>query len=448
MRCEIFDGTLDLIVGETPIAYIVFPISTSGQLKVSRNNESQVFTNQEIVALANCLRADDLIVDEPLDPQNILWIKDQLLDCEENCDHTPLPQYLPTRLLDVGVEGISEPRLVPATLLRDTTPSSTPIKYATLSYCWGSKEEAAQQLITTQSKFDSYCTRIPENQLTPVIKDAISVCRTIDIKYLWVDALCIIQRDIEDWDRESEMMGMVYCHSYLTIAPLCSSSCLDGFLKPRPPDATIYFQSTIHNHIKGSFWIYECHNDTEAKHGKGNIRIPHPRSRDESHSKWPKRGWTYQERKFASRLLLFGKSMLHFVCGSGSISESNFVVEGINALGGFRWLVPMAYSGERSEDDKRLVSDLWTTINMVNLSQYTYETDLLPSISGIAKACDAILEDTYLAGLWKRNLHYELGRYKPLSNIYYILLIFIATADLSIVCTLLPHNISHCHLIS
>lgn len=417
MRCEIFDGTLDLIVGETPIAYIVFPISTSGQLNVSRNNESQVFTNQEIVALANWLRADDLIVDEPLDPQNILWIKDQLLDCEKNCDHTPLPEYLPTRLLDVGVEGISEPRLVPTTLLRDTTPSSTPIKYATLSYCWGSKEEASQQLITTQSNFDSYCTRIPENQLTPVIKDAIRVCRAIDIKYLWVDALCIIQRDIEDWDRESEMMGMVYCHSYLTIVPLCSNSCLEGFLKPRPSDATIYFQSTIHDHIKGSFWMYECHNDTDLNFGKGTRKIPDPRWRDESHSKWPERGWTYQEQNFASRLLLFGKSMLHFVCETESTSESGFVTQGPNALGGFQGFLAMAYSEDRSEETKCLASDLWTTINTVNRRQYTYETDIFPSISGIAKACDAILEDTYLAGLWKRNLHYELGRYQPLSNI-------------------------------
>ncbi|RYP28955.1 hypothetical protein DL767_006968 [Monosporascus sp. MG133] len=68
----------------------------------------------------------------------------------------------------------------------------------------------------------------------------------------------------------------------------------------------------------------------------------------------------------------------------------------------------MALSEDRSEEIKRYAYGIWSGIMNIRNRQYTYDTDLFPSIAGIAKACGGFLEDTYMAGMWKRNLHTEL----------------------------------------
>lgn len=351
-----------------------------------------------------------MICEDPLNPLNIEWITNEISKCEESCDHIPPPPgYVPTRLIEVGVEGVREPRLVLGKSLRENIPSLDTPKYATLSYCWGSKEDAAQQLKTTASNIDSYYTRIPEDELTPVIRDTIRVCRAVNIKYLWVDALCIIQGDLADWNRESESMGRVYYHSYLTICPLSSSSCLEGFLQPRPPTVNIHFQSTIHDHIQGLFGLYESHNDADLGQPGRTFRVVPPFEVEERLSQWSTRGWTHQEGRFAYRTLSFGKSMLHFSCETEVVSECGFQGRGLGWLSGDKGLLELEYSGDHSQETKYTASNLWQAVTYICSLQFTYATDLLPSISGIAKACASVLEDTYMAGIWKSNLHYELG---------------------------------------
>ncbi len=73
-------------------------------------------------------------------------------------------------------------------------------------------------------------------QLTGVFEGAISVVRTLGIKYLWVDSLCIIQSgdDGADWATESTMMRQYYQNSLFTIAA-ASGTGDRGFLTMRPP---------------------------------------------------------------------------------------------------------------------------------------------------------------------------------------------------------------------
>ncbi|KAK4221800.1 hypothetical protein QBC38DRAFT_491343 [Podospora fimiseda] len=35
------------------------------------------------------------------------------------------------------------------------------------------------------------------------LQDAIIVAKQLDLSYIWIDALCIIQGDVEDWIKES-----------------------------------------------------------------------------------------------------------------------------------------------------------------------------------------------------------------------------------------------------
>jgi hypothetical protein len=56
------------------------------------------------------------------------------------------------------------------------------------------------------------------------------IARYLEFDYLWIDCLCILQDDREDWNREAARMADVYSNAALTIAASRSPDCDDGFL--------------------------------------------------------------------------------------------------------------------------------------------------------------------------------------------------------------------------
>jgi hypothetical protein len=55
--------------------------------------------------------------------------------------------------------------------------------------------------------------------------DAIFIARGLGLSYLWVECLCIIQDDKDDWENESGLMATVYGNSYIKNT---ASSAADG----------------------------------------------------------------------------------------------------------------------------------------------------------------------------------------------------------------------------
>jgi hypothetical protein len=72
-----------------------------------------------------------------------------------------------------------------------------PMPYVCLSYCWGS--DVADITKTTLSNLSDHMEGIRTLSLQKGIQDAIKICRGLEIRYLWVDSLCIIQDDAQDW---------------------------------------------------------------------------------------------------------------------------------------------------------------------------------------------------------------------------------------------------------
>jgi hypothetical protein len=59
------------------------------------------------------------------------------------------------------------------------------------------------------------------------------IARYLDFDYIWIDCLCIVQDDREDWNREAASMADVYSEAVLTIAASRSRDCSDSFLSDR-----------------------------------------------------------------------------------------------------------------------------------------------------------------------------------------------------------------------
>ncbi|OHW91898.1 tol protein [Colletotrichum incanum] len=55
------------------------------------------------------------------------------------------------------------------------------------------------------------------DSLPTTIRDAVEMCRSIGLCYLWVDALCIAQDDENDKLDQITNMGLIYKHSALTV---------------------------------------------------------------------------------------------------------------------------------------------------------------------------------------------------------------------------------------
>jgi hypothetical protein len=57
--------------------------------------------------------------------------------------------------------------------------------------------------------------------------------RKLNLYYLWIDSLCIIQDSSEDWPREAARMTQVYKNAFVTISAASATDCAQGFLQER-----------------------------------------------------------------------------------------------------------------------------------------------------------------------------------------------------------------------
>ncbi|EMD68557.1 hypothetical protein COCSADRAFT_134413, partial [Bipolaris sorokiniana ND90Pr] len=98
--------------------------------------------------------------------------------------------------------------------------------YVALSHCWGNPEN--HPLKTTKENYTERLAGIPLEELPKTFRDAVKITKHIGVKYLWIDSLCIIQDDIEDWKQEAAKMGAVYEYARLTIAAADARDSTEG----------------------------------------------------------------------------------------------------------------------------------------------------------------------------------------------------------------------------
>ena len=86
---------------------------------------------------------------------------------------------------------------------------------------------------TTTGTLAAHCAAIPYEALTKTFSDAVTVTRALDLRYLWIDSLCIVQDSSDDWRTESAQMGHVYQRAELTIAATGAPDGRGGCFLPR-----------------------------------------------------------------------------------------------------------------------------------------------------------------------------------------------------------------------
>ncbi|KAF8969731.1 heterokaryon incompatibility protein-domain-containing protein, partial [Flammula alnicola] len=300
--------------------------------------------------------------------------------------------YLPTRVIDCS--DPSKPRLF-------ETHRQIKGYYCTLSYVWGGEQHQK----TTAANIDTYVREGINVPLPQTIADAIFVTHKLGVRYLWVDALCIIQDSFEDKVKELANMGRIYRDSSLTISVLSAYRADEGFL----PDERTSVVSLGRMLLK-----YDIPRQDPS--------LGYKHQTVATHSPLDERGWCLQESILSPRRLIFQPPYVQYKCRSFSqnftpdrweketasgYSQSDYIL--------FTIAKDTSASGGGVADDK--LRERWEQI----LSSYTrckitVPNDKLVALAGVAEVFQSISQDDYLAGLWRRTLLNDL-LWKPFGPI-------------------------------
>ncbi|KAH6648112.1 heterokaryon incompatibility protein-domain-containing protein, partial [Truncatella angustata] len=123
---------------------------------------------------------------------------------------SPVPLPLPTRVIEI----VDEHNLRLSSSGGGGGGFNSAVgRYVALSYCWGGPQEFA----TTKERLQTLEDGFKASQLPQTLQDAVTVTRSLGVRYLWVDSLCIIQDSEEDKSSELPMMASYYKNAYVTV---------------------------------------------------------------------------------------------------------------------------------------------------------------------------------------------------------------------------------------
>ncbi|KAK0642919.1 heterokaryon incompatibility protein-domain-containing protein [Cercophora newfieldiana] len=351
--------------------------------------------------------------------------------CDEShpkCAHLG-PANLPKRLIDVR-GGV---RLVD-TLVDDDVALDEP--YMTLSHCWGSEKAAHSLLKTTHDTLYGHRQGIAWDVLPQLFRDVITLVRALGCRYVWIDSLCIIQDDPEDWMVESVKMSTVYNDSVLNIAATAMRSSSLGLFRQR-----IHGQGFRDLVVSEAGTIGHALETIEIPTAEGEppifSRVSHDRSHevlygDMEYFRTPmepllSRAWVFQERLLSRRTLHFGASEMLWECRTDCFCECSRIgdahalsARNLNSaslaqdLDGFE--SNARENGTRFIRPKKVLFfdvcagisnplDFWLrAVEEYSFLYLSHERDRPFALVGIAERISRLTGDVYFAGLWLADL--------------------------------------------
>jgi hypothetical protein len=309
----------------------------------------------------------------------------------------PIVSKLPTRVIDVGLRDGAEPTLfVPGPEFKSS--------YIALSYCWGS---GGKRFVLTQDMSEIPNLVLPMKSLPNTLRDAVKITRQLGFRFLWIDALCIIQEgdNGEDFQRESATMHKVYGDATLTLAAAASKNVNEGIYRCPVPPSTLQCKIPYDFDVGPPGTVNVIFEDNQ----EGESRINEPLNT---------RGWTFQERVLPPRVVLFYESQLSWECDSIIINSNG----PLNPLTDHNKDSPGRYSdytvrtqgpsgGVQLSEIETCMAYWRKSIEFYSMRMFTNDTDKLRAISGCAQWIKAKTNDNYMAGLWRSDLRTQLFWY-------------------------------------
>ena len=216
-------------------------------------------------------------------------------------------EYCPRRLLYLGDSGVDQCKLVETKTMDG---AARTVKFAAFSHPWGS-DEVHEHFKSTKANCQEHLAGMDVKKLPANFQDAIRVCRGLEIQYLWIDSICILQAadgDAGDFKDEAAFIQDIFSSAYCVIAASSAQGTSSGFLKSRKRSQVLGLQ--VKNALgdkTSSYHLSDVIDDFENDVLDGPLN---------------ERGWVMQERALARRTIFFTANQTYFECGRGVRCET------------------------------------------------------------------------------------------------------------------------------
>lgn len=273
------------------------------------------------------------------------------------------------------------PAWVIDTVTRRIVPGADVPEYVALSYRWGNSAgfRTTRHILKDIQEPGAFSpgTELGDS-MASIIQDAMELTRAIDERYLWVDAVCIVQDDQAHCFTQLELMGAIYATAKLTIVA-SDGDAVEGILGLKgisPP-------RQIHQQVIPIF-------ETEK------LIIPLEPDFTSGSSPYFDRAWTYQEFYLSQRRLIFARGQVHWHCSCADRRE-NFAPSQNTSIGlGYSMKMDDHISVLKGQPDFPALNSL---LGEYNKRQLSFPEDALPGISGLLSILSRPFDGGFLFGL-------------------------------------------------
>lgn len=284
--------------------------------------------------------------------------------CSRYCDTLPFHSIRPKLLIDTEDQ-----------CLVDMNPS---LSYVALSYVW-EQVDSLKTSLPNLSQLRHPRALAPQPGflgVTPAIRNAMHVVKLLGERYLWADALCIVQDDEKFKHAEIQNMHAIYANASFTIVAASSFSC--GIAGIANVTEARQLNQTVHRF--GAREVAEISRDRD---------VPGSTSRP---SRWDSRGWTFQEGLFSPRKLIFAKDTVRWECFNATWKEDQATLDKERSVPAD----PMSKIFLRQIPD---VNGLVALLNSYSARSLTHEEDILFACAGMFSALRPSYSDGFISGL-------------------------------------------------
>jgi hypothetical protein len=316
----------------------------------------------------------------------------------------------------------------PDRLLHIMTPSSIrlsmehrrDVSYVALSYCWGAPEIFS----TTKENYEDHLKGIPIPELPKTFREAIEMSQVLGCEYVWIDSICIIQHDKQDFAVQSSKMGDIYANAMVVLSADSASNVDEGFHRQRENASfTIHippWKRSLHQRDQNS-----RNDNVHLGCNEQNLDVLYARPhlgkdfiwKSGDHHSYVKaptndRAWCFQEQRLARRIIHFTKDEMYWQCGSISTCECGRKDSETKYTDFIPQLLARFWNPPKTEgmmwDYSHPISFWGPAVEKFATRRLTNPTDRLPALAGLASRLHCNELGDYHVGMWRNYLPLSL----------------------------------------
>ncbi|KAL6708855.1 hypothetical protein ACN47E_002262 [Coniothyrium glycines] len=384
------------------------------------------------------------ISENPLQDAGLSTARDMIKNClssHPRCSpRQTRPTTLPRRILDLLTGEDSKSIRLHESQYNQDERRYEHGEYVALSHVWGLGKRLPT---TTTTSLPAHKKSIPWSSLPKAFQEVVVLVRALGFRWLWIDALCLVQDEVQEKLEESLMMDEIFGNAFLTIA---ATSATDSSTQPLFAAKTQPFKIQATDNRGSLFKIYvreqPSHYSFKAPFDEGahmnDWELPFPIT-EETYMQAPllQRSWAYAERLLSRRVLHFTKSEMILECREGyqcecgriddktydsrttdcikqefgrliaeannrpALNRQNITQNRMDSMTSQLASATLTNGAQDLARHREEALQLWSYIvTEFTARNVTYDSDRLIAIASIAKAIAPALQSGYIAGQW------------------------------------------------